>query len=106
MKRYWIRGKIVNALLPDYDRVVAGGKSGIPKGTKRGRPRKHADIVFDGINVDEEIKRIFRIAINRFYYSSAKHSLTMTYELMLKEYFNDGHRMVDGQCAPLWKFFF
>ena len=46
--------------------------------------RKHADIVGDGINVDEEIKRIFRIAINRFYYSSAKHSLTMTYELMLR----------------------
>jgi len=46
--------------------------------------RKHANIVGDGINVDEEIKRIFRIAINRFYYSSAKHSLTMTYELMLR----------------------
>jgi len=57
----------------------------------------------DGINVDEEIKRIFRIAINRFYYSSAKHSLTMTYELMLKEYFNDGHRMVDGKKIPLLK---
>ena len=103
LKRYWIRGKIVNALLPDYDRCGGRGKERNSKGIKRGRPRKHADIVGDGINVDEEIKRIFRIAINRFYYSSAKHSLTMTYELMLKEYFNDGHRMVDGKKIPLLK---
>jgi len=86
LKRYWIRGKIVNALLPDYDRCGGRGKERNTKGVKLGRPRKHANIVGDGINVDEEIKRIFRIAINRFYYSSAKHSLTMTYELMLKEY--------------------
>lgn len=103
LKRYWIRGKIVNALLPDYDQCGGRGKERNAKGVKRGRPRKHADIVGAGINVDEEIKRIFRIAINRFYYSSAKHSLTMTYELMLKEYFNDGHRMVDGKKIRLLK---
>jgi len=37
--------------------------------------------------VDEDVKKIFRNAINKFYYSSAKHSLRLTYELMRKEYF-------------------
>jgi len=60
-----------------YCLTMTGVAVEVKKGYQRRktwRPRKHANIVGDGINVDEEIKRIFRIAINRFYYSSAKHS--------------------------------
>jgi len=103
LKRYWKRGKIANALLPDFDKCGGRGKERDAKGVKRGRPRKHQDIAGIGINVDEEVQRIFRIAINRFYYSSVKHSLSMAYELMLKEYFNDGHRMMNGRKMPLLK---
>lgn len=101
--RYWIRGKTVNALIPDFYRCGGRGKEKTNTGVKRGRPRKHSDIVGIGVNIDEEIKRIFRIAINKFYYSSAKYSLTLTYELMRKEYFNDGYRIEDGIKVPILK---
>lgn len=82
LKRYWIRGKTINAMIPDFYRCGGRGKEKANTGVKRGRPRKHSDIVGVGVNIDEEIKRIFQIAINKFYYSSAKYSLTLTYELM------------------------
>ncbi len=55
-------------------------------GRKRGRPRKYAEIVGQGINVDEETKRIFRVALNRFYYNQGL-SLVRTYEMMRREYY-------------------
>ncbi|SQC00750.1 hypothetical protein [Clostridium tetanomorphum] len=79
LKKYWIRGKVKNALLPDY--YLCGGKGsekGI-SGIKRGRPRKSAEVMGNGVNVDEDIKKIFRIAINKFYYTTAKNSLKAVY---------------------------
>jgi hypothetical protein len=88
LKKYWQRGKIKNALLPDY--YLCGGKGKEKKAgeVKRGRPRKHGQVTGEGINIDENIKKTFRSAINKHYYSSAEKSLTLTYELMLKEYFS------------------
>jgi len=89
LKRYWQRGKIKNALLPDYRN--SGGK-GKPKQTgsqKKGRPRKYSNDpnIGIGINVTEEIKRIFRVAISQFYHTSKKRSLVATYEKMIQKYF-------------------
>jgi hypothetical protein len=103
LKRYWIRGKTINALIPDFYRCGGRGKEKANTGVKRGRPRKHSDIVGVGVNIDEEIKRIFQIAINKFYYSSAKYSLALTYELMRKEYFNEGYRIENGIEVPILK---
>lgn len=89
LKRYWKRGMSRNALLPDYDSCGGRGKEKNVGSKKIGRPRKHVDITGEGINVSEEVKRIFRIAINRFYYSKAKNSLVLTFELMRKEYFSE-----------------
>lgn len=103
LKRYWRGGKTKNALLPSY--YLCGGK-GREKGigsVKRGRPRRYADIVGEGINVDENIKKIFRDAINKFYYSSAKHSLVMTYELMRKEFFAEDYKIENGVKVPILK---
>ncbi|MDT0163537.1 Mu transposase C-terminal domain-containing protein [Bacillus sp. AG4(2022)] len=88
LKKYWQRGKTKNALLPDY--YLCGGKGKEKKASevKRGRPRKHGQVTGEGINIDENIKKIFRSAINKHYYSSTEKSLTLTYELMLKEYFS------------------
>lgn len=103
LKRYWIRGKAINALLPDYDQCGGRGKEKPATDAKRGRPRKYGDIVGTGVNVNEDIKRVFTVAINKFYYSSAKRSLTLCYELMRKEYFNDGYRMENGIKVPILK---
>lgn len=103
LKRYWKRGKTRNALLPDYRNCGAKGKERKAGDVKRGRPRKHQDITGEGINVTEDIKKIFRIAINKYYYTTAKNSLTLTYELMRKEYFTDGYKEVNGVKIPLLK---
>lgn len=89
LKRYWQRGKTINALLPDY--CNSGGK-GKPKKAgekKRGRPRKYAVLpeVGEGRNVDEADKKIFRVSINSFYETSKRNSLKMAYTLMLKKYY-------------------
>ncbi|WP_096186323.1 Mu transposase C-terminal domain-containing protein [Evansella halocellulosilytica] len=88
LKKYWQRGKTKNALLPDYYLCGGKGKEKRASNVKRGRPRKHGQVTGEGINIDENIKRIFRSAINKHYYSSAEKSLTLTYELMLKDYFS------------------
>jgi hypothetical protein len=89
LRKFWQRGKVKNALLPDYENSGAAGKERKAGEKKRGRPRRYA---FDsnigvGINVDESVKKIFRVAISKFYHNPKENSLATVYELMLKEYF-------------------
>ncbi|MBZ9536524.1 transposase [Cytobacillus oceanisediminis] len=103
LKKYWQRGKTKNALLPDY--YLCGGKGKEKKASevKRGRPRKHGQITGEGINIDENIKRIFRSAINKHYLSSAEKSLALTYELMLKEHFSLDSKVKGNVEIPVIK---
>jgi len=103
LKRYWKRGKTRNALLPDYRNCGARGKERKDGNVKRGRPRINQSIIGEGVNVTEDIKRIFRIAVNKYYYTTAKNSLTLTYELMRKEYFSDGFKEENGVKIPIIK---
>lgn len=103
LKRYWKRGKTPNALIPDYRNCGGKGKERKAGNAKRGRPRKYQDINGEGVNVTEDIKRIFRIAVNKYYYTAAKNSLTLTYELMRKEYFTDGFKEENGVKIPVIK---
>jgi len=88
LRRYWQRGKNINALLPDYQNIgrVYDNQT---SGKKRGRPKRYKNIIGEGVNVNEDTKRIFRIAINKFYYSNVKNSLKTAYELMRKEFYVD-----------------
>lgn len=101
LKKYWQRGKTKNALLPDYYMCGGKGKEKEVGELKRGRPRKNAEILGDGINIDEETKRIFRIAINKYYYNASKKSLKLTYELMLRDYFSKENRIENGIKMPI-----
>ncbi len=103
LKRYWKRGKNRNSLLPDYRNCGAKGKERKAGNVKRGRPRINQDIKGEGVNVTEDIKKIFRIAVNKYYYTTAKNSLTLTYELMRKEYFTDGYKKENGVKIPILK---
>ena len=103
LKRYWKRGKTRNSLLPDYKNCGAKGKERKAGNVKRGRPRINQNIKGEGINVTEDIKRIFRISVNKYYYTTAKNSLMLTYELMRKEYFTDGFKEVNGIKIPIIK---
>jgi hypothetical protein len=98
LRKFWQRGKVKNALLPDYENSGAPGKERNSGEKKRGRPRRYA---FDpkigvGINVDEDVKKIFRVAVSKFYRNPKENSLMTAYDLMLKEYFTEDFYYEDG----------
>lgn len=99
LRRYWQRGKHMNALLPDYKNRKVQEKQ--ETGKKRGRPKKYKDIIGEGVNVDEETKRIFRIALNKFYYTKIGNSLNTAYQLMRKEFYADGYKVDGGIKKPI-----
>ncbi|WP_108671760.1 Mu transposase C-terminal domain-containing protein [Peribacillus acanthi] len=73
------------SLLPSYFRSGARGKERKAGNKKRGRPRKNGENA--GVNIDENIKKVFKIGLNRYYYNTRKNSLKTTYELILKDFF-------------------
>lgn len=99
LKRYWQRGQTKNALLPDYHNCGGSGKEKKAGEKKRGRPKK--EYKGKGINVDEETKRIFKLAIKKFYYTTTQNSLTTAYELLRKEYYSEGYRYENGIKKPI-----
>ncbi|ALU43582.1 Mu transposase C-terminal domain-containing protein [Pseudoalteromonas rubra] len=62
-RRYWQRGQIPNALLPDYKNSGAKGKKRRATTTKLGRPRKY--MKGTGALIDDFTEKLFRIAIER-----------------------------------------
>jgi hypothetical protein len=64
VRRYWQRGQIPNALLPDYKNSGARGEKRVAQNQKLGRPRKYKPGV--GVNIDEFIERLFRIVIDKY----------------------------------------
>lgn len=99
LTRYWQRGKVPNALLPDYDKSGGRGKGKTPGEKKLGRPRIYKP--GRGINVDEETKCVFRVAIDRFYDKSRKSALADAYDMMLREYYPEAIRIENGIRKPI-----
>lgn len=98
LKRFWKRGQVKNALLNDYYNCGGSGKEKKATEKKRGRPTKIKPLSSgEGINIDENIKRIFRIAINRYYNTSKKNPLTIVYELMIRDYFSEKYEDKDNK---------
>jgi len=94
LRRFWQRGKSKNALIGDYENSSGKGK---PKGfgeAKRGRPRIHCKDpeIGEGVNVTDADKRIFRIAIAKFYHVRGKKRLTTAYEQMVRHYYKENVR--------------
>nr|WP_285890594.1 Mu transposase C-terminal domain-containing protein [Halalkalibacter oceani] len=97
LRKYWQRGKTINALLPDYMNSGAKGREREAGNKKRGRPRKYSST---GINIDDTTKKIFRVALEKYYLTTKKNRLTDAYKMMIKEfyakdlYFEDGIQKV------------
>lgn len=88
LRRYWQRGQTPNALLPDY--ANSGGRGKVRQasaGVKRGRPRKNGGDSGPGLNADEQIRRIFRVATARYAADHSKFSRLGAYQQMLDEFF-------------------
>ena len=101
IKRYWKRGMNPNSLLPDTHRCGGKNKCKVSGDVKRGRPRLND--INSGINIDENIKKIFKTSINKFYNNQKKNSLVTAYHLMLKEYFTEKVRNEKGKTELVLK---
>lgn len=94
LRKYWQRGKFANALLPDYSNSGGKGKKKTPGEKKLGRPRSISP--GKGINVDEATKRIFRIAVEKYYDTTDENYFTIAYENMIKDYYREDYIFEDG----------
>ena len=104
LRRYWQRGQIPNALLPEYDRCGAKGAARKIHGPKRGRPKKDAlekDVPL-GVNITEDIKEIFRQGTRIFYDTPKKRGKKEAFERILARFFNkDKKPDPDGIPIPI-----
>lgn len=96
MAQYWQRGKVKNALLPDYKNSGGRGKEKTFTDQKNGRRRKFETIIGEGVIVTDEIKRTFEVSVKRFFYTAKKNPLATIYELMLKTFFVADYRYENG----------
>jgi putative transposase len=109
LKRYWVGGKIKNALLPDYDRCGGVGKTRVieavdgKKSAKRGRPSKESRLNPDhaGVNVDTGILGCFDLSIKLFYDRQGAPTLRDAYNKMLDRFFSAGTTVRNGVNVPV-----
>lgn len=103
--RFWQRGMTKNALLNDYKNSGGKGKERNLSDSKVGRPKKadyNGDII-TGINITEDIKKQFEIAVNKYYRNSNKISLTQTYRFILKDFFSDQYIENGERKFSVWE---
>lgn len=101
LRKYWQRGKTPNALLPDYKNSGGRGKNKAASTLKRGKPRVYDNK--NGMNVDESIRKLFRLSIEKFYLTDKKISLSEAYRMMIKKYFADDYYYEDGEQKVIIK---
>lgn len=96
LRRYWQRGMMKNALIPDYANSGGLGKPKTAGMAKRGRRRKKTENSVEGINVDEAVQRIFSVATKEFYLNNKTASLADAYRFMIEKYFREDVFYQDG----------
>ncbi|MED1850092.1 transposase family protein [Brevibacillus borstelensis] len=101
LKRYWKRGKNFYALLSDFD--SCGGSGQERKLSKKvGRRSKYASMHGELV-ISDDIKRLFRIALDKFYYTVKPNrpSLRWAYEQMIKDFFAVEQKTESGIVIPI-----
>ena len=100
-RRYWQRGQTPNALLPDYSKSGAKGKKRAAGDKKLGRPRKHTPGT--GANVDEEVEKLFRIAIERYVLTEKKLSMSYAHRKFKTLYENSFPDVPESEMPTKWQ---
>ncbi|WP_371365932.1 Transposon Tn7 transposition protein TnsB [Sporomusa rhizae] len=104
LRKYWQRGRTLNALLPDYFNSGANGKTRKAGEKKRGRPRKFKDSLGEGVNVTSRDIEKFMKALDKYYYAQKGYSPKEVYNLLLADFYSDDFRYNDqGVKLPVLK---
>ena len=102
IRRYWQRGQTPNALLPDYRNSGAKGQKRTSKDKKLGRPRIYNSE--QGINVNEDIEKLFYRTIKLFFLKDNKHSLPFVYRKFQATYKNLYPDTAEADIPTIWQF--
>lgn len=97
--KYWKGGKTKNSLLPNYYNCGGRGKEKKGSKNKRGRPRKYDGN--PGVNVDDDMKKIFKAGLNKYYYNNRQNSLKTAYELTIRDYFIKDYIVEGDKKIPI-----
>lgn len=103
LTQYWQRGKVKNALLPDYHRSGGRGKEKTFKDKKNGRAKKFSDTFREGIIITDTTKQIFEVSVKKFYHTTKKNTLKFTYDQMLRTFFHTNFHYENGVKKPILK---
>lgn len=106
LKRYWKRGMTPLSLLPDFYKRGGKGQQKQSNGKKRGRPRKVQDVFGNGVNIDEDIKKVFRLAAEKYYLTKKDVSVRFAYEQMIKEFFKKELEKSPEQLPTYYQFLY
>ncbi|MGG1689416.1 Mu transposase C-terminal domain-containing protein [Heyndrickxia ginsengihumi] len=98
LKRFWVRGMVKNALLPDYYNCGRNFHKERTFSKKAGRPFVYTSTI-KRAPINNEWKKIFRASLEKYYFIRTKPSLKYAYQQMLKDYFSIKHR--DSQYKVL-----
>ena len=102
LRRYWQRGQVPNALLPDYKNSGAKGKKRIAKDKNLGRPRVYREGTTAIINTD--IERLFSITINKYLLNDRKHTIVYAYRKFKAMYRSLNPEIDDENFPSIWQF--
>ncbi|MBS4220058.1 DDE-type integrase/transposase/recombinase [Bacillus sp. FJAT-49711] len=99
LKKYWTRGMIKNALLPDYYSCGVQQMRERVYSKKTGRPTVYASSI-KRATINDEWKKFIRVSLEKYYFLRSKPSLKFAYQQMLKEYFSKidkktGYKVLD-----------
>ncbi len=86
LRRYWQRGMVPNALLPDFHRCGGPGKDRNAERSKRGRPSKAGT---EGTNITPAMRVVFRSAITKYFAENRKIDLRGAYNAVIAEHYSD-----------------
>jgi hypothetical protein len=87
LRRFWQRGMAPNAFLPDYAKCGGRGRDKGISDKPRGRPPMNPDLTV--VNVDMDMRNMFRAAITRFYACKKVFDLSECFHAMLTANFTD-----------------
>ena len=106
LRKYWERGMIPNALLPEYPNCGARGQERIPGNQKRGRPRALAKLNGEplGVNVDGSIRERLQRGFKLFCQKRPEEGgqgIGQGFESTLRKFFYIGFERKNGRLHPI-----
>lgn len=96
---YWKSGKMLDSLIPEYNKSGGRGIERKSGNKKRGRPSIYGQR--KGVNIDANIKRMFMAGLNKYYYNDRQNSLQLAYELTVRDYFVKDYIIKGDEKIPV-----